>query len=179
MKKDGVYVVKVLIKDHHDKKNDLVSRPFVRAFNKIKSDGVNNFISNDGISLYCCLEFGKLYDIFTQRLIEVDDFDYEIIPSSDLTNAIKGLTQEEIGKIHSLIKKYIFGDDIDINFVEVSTMEELASDRAVMFKEYNNGLSLIDPYEKGRENDYKKSLQVRLRIEKEKNEKLENSQKRR
>lgn len=161
-----VYIVKVVIKDHHDEKKDLVSRPFVRAFNMLDNKNVKKFIEKDGITLYCCLENGLLYDIFTQRKIEVEDFDYEIIYDTEpFVNIIKCLDVNEIGMIHSLIRKYIFGDEVEIGFVKPETMEELAGDRAIMYDEYCNDLSLINPYEKGHENDYRKSLNERLIIE--------------
>ncbi|MBQ6817218.1 MAG: hypothetical protein IJO27_02180, partial [Bacilli bacterium] len=71
-----------------------VSRPFVRAFNKVKNTNLKKFIGEHCVYLYCCLENGKLYDIFTQRPIEVDNFEYEIIPSHDLTAIIRGLSKE-------------------------------------------------------------------------------------
>ena len=179
MKDKEVYVVKVLIKDHHDKINDFISGPFVRAFNKLKNNNMKKFVDANGVYLYCCLENGILHDIFTQRKIDADEFTYEIVPSSDLTNIIKGLSKEEIGMVDALIKKFIFGDDIHIDFVNVLSMEELASDRALMFKDYNNGLSLINPYEVGHESDYNKSLVDRLLIEKVKKESSEKGKKRR
>lgn len=179
IKDKDVYIVKVLIREIHDKNNDFVSRPFVRAFRQIKGDGFKRFINSDSVILYCCLENGTLYDIFTQRKIEADDFDYEIIPSSQLAETIKGLEQDEIVKVHTLIRKYIFGDNVKIDFVNVCEMEDLASDRAVMFKEYNEGLSLINPYEKGHENDYNKSLNERLIIEKERRDLIKNAKRHR
>ncbi|MBQ6817219.1 MAG: hypothetical protein IJO27_02185 [Bacilli bacterium] len=81
--------------------------------------------------------------------------------------------------IDVLIRRFIFGDSVRIDFVDVLSMGELASDRAVMFKDYNSGLSLINPYEKGHENDYSKSLVERLVIEKNKREVLEKGKKHR
>lgn len=161
-------VARVLIKNHHDKKTDLVSRPLVRAFNKIKSNGVSNFITDGGIYLYGCLEDGVFYEIFSQLPIKVNNLEYEMVPSSELLNNIKGLSQDEIRKIYSLIKKLVFGENVSIDFVEISTKEECASDRALLFKEYNNDLSYINPYERNHENDYNLSLIERIKIEEDK-----------
>ena len=180
-----VYIVKVVIKDHHDEKKDLVSRPFVRAFNmldnkNVKKATVSETFEKDGITLYCCLENGLLYDIFTQRKIEVEDFDYEIIYDTEpFVNIMKQLDVNEIGMIHSLIRKYIFGDEVEIGFVKPETMEELAGDRAIMYDEYCNDLSLINPYEQCHENDYRKSLNERLIIEKKRKESIINARKHR
>lgn len=166
-KKDKkVYAVKVLIKSHYDNKGDLVSKPFVRAFNKINSQGIKKFITEEGVILYCTLENDKLYDVFTQKLIEVDNFNYEVIPSSILVDVVKSLSKEEIHMVDALIKKFILGESIDIDFVEVSTMEELSKDRAELFADYELGLTTINPYERYHENDYNKSLNERLVLEK-------------
>lgn len=166
MEKERVSVVKILIKDHHDEKDDLVSRPLVRAFNKIERTNIKNFVSEDGIYLYCCLENNELYEIFTQRKLEMDDVKYEVVPSEELIEKVKSLSEDEIGMIYSLIRKFVFGEDIKIDFVDVLTMDDNAIDRAILFKEYNNDLSFINPYENKHENDYSLSLIERYNIEK-------------
>ena len=158
-------VVKFLVKDHHDSKDDLVSRPLVRAFKKINQGGVKNFITDNGVYLYGYLEDDSVYDVFTERLIEIDNLNYEEASSNELVSKVRTLKEEEIGKMHALINELVFGQKAKIDF-EISTMEEEAYDRNLMFQEYNEGLSLINPYEKGCENDYKKSLVERALIEK-------------
>ena len=166
MEKGKVSVVKILIKDHHDRVDDLVSRPLVRSLKKINTNGINQIIDENGIYLYCILENGELYETFTQRKLEIDNIDYQEISSADLVNVVKLLNEKDIGMLHSLICKYVFGDKIKIDFVE-ETMEERASDRAILFQEYNNDVSLINPYEKEHENDYNLSLIERYNIEKQ------------
>lgn len=172
MNEDRVLIVKILIKDHHDKIDDLVSRPLVRALKKVGTDSISKFIDKDGISLYCCLDNGIFYEVFTQRKLEMDDIDYEVVSSKELKDKVKSLTKEEIGMLHTLIRKFIFGENIKIDLSKFSTMEDLAKDRAILFKEYNNGLLLINPYDKDHENDYSKSLVERYNIEKEIREKI-------
>lgn len=163
-------VIKILVKNHHDKKGDLVSRPLVRAFNKLNFSGVDNFLAEDkgGVYLYGYLEDGKFYEIFTNQAFDINDIMYETISSSNLLEIIRGLNKQEITQLYSLIGKLVFGNPVNIDFVEVSTMEENASDRALLFKEYNQGLSYINPYERYHENDYSKSLVERMKIDNEK-----------
>jgi len=153
MEKEKIAVVKILIKDHHDNVDDLISRPLVRALKKINTDGINKFISENGIYLYCTLENDGLHEIFTKRNLSMNDVGYVEISSQELIEIVKSLNEEEIGMMYSLIRKYVFGDKIRIDFVE-ETMEERACDRAILFREYNNDLSLINPYEKYHEYDY-------------------------
>lgn len=172
-------VIKLLVKDHHDNKEDLVSRPLVRAFNKIKTESIKNFIDNNGVYLYCYQEDDKVYEVFTQREIDLEGVNYQEVSSQELLDNVKSLSQQEIGKIYALIGKLVLGDNVAVDFIDISTPEELASDRAVLFKEYNQGLSLINPYERNHENDYNKSLVERMMVEKEIIKKQEETKRRR
>ena len=158
-------VVKILVKDHHDSKEDLVSRPLVRGFKKINQGGVSNFITENGVYLYGYLEDDSVYEVFTERPLEVENLEYEEATSNELVCNVRCLKEEEIGKMHALIDKLVFGQKAKMD-LEISTMEEKAMDRNVFFEEYNNGLTSINPYERGFENDYDKSLMERVQIEK-------------
>lgn len=141
-------VIRILIKDHYDKKEDLVSRPLVRAFRKLNSNGINKFITDDGVYIYAHKKGYVVTEIVTQKVMKINGFDYEVVNSGELLKIIKSLKENEIAQLHELIRKYVFGENIDIKFMEVSTMEERASDRAMQFKEYNQGLSNVNPYDK-------------------------------
>ena len=159
-------VAKVLIKDHHDAREDLVSRPLVRALKKMKSNGVDNFITSNGIYLYGYVLDDKFYEIFTGNLLDIDNLVYQIVPSGELLSKMKFLSKDEIRKIHALVSKLVFGSQENTDFMEISSLQELASDRASLFKEYNQDLSYINPYEKGALTNYNKSLVERAAIEK-------------
>lgn len=158
-----IETIKILIKDHYDKENDLVSRPLVRAYHKMKSDNVNRFINEQGIYLYGYQKDGDVYELFTNKLLDIAIFNYEVVDSGEVLTNVKALTKEEIGQLYALINKFVFGEKIDIKFMEVSTMEEKAKDRACLFDEYNRGLSSFNPYDKEHPSDYDKSLIERFK----------------
>jgi len=151
-------VIKILIKDHFEKKGDLVSRPLVRAYNKIDNDGIKRFIGENGIYLYAYKKGNQIYELFTGLLIDIDNINYDIVDSKEMSDKVNTLSKDEIMMIYLLVRKFVFGDNIDINFVEVSTMQELADDRAMQFLNYNAGLSDINPYDKDCPNAYNLSL---------------------
>ena len=61
-----------------------------------------------------------------------------------------------------LIKKYVFGEEANIDSIDESTIEEKAEDRRILFNNYNDGLSNINPYDKDNPNEYKKSIVQKL-----------------
>ena len=91
------------------------------------------------------------------------DKDYEVFDSGELLKMFKSLKKREIQDLHILIRKYVFGENVNVNFMEVSTMEERASDRAVQFKEFNKGLSDVNPYDKEHLTDYDQVMVGRKR----------------
>ena len=156
-------VVRILIKDHHDSKEDLVSRPLVRAYRKLNSNGIKQFITDNGIYLYGHKKGNVVTEIITQQVMNVSDKDYEVFDSGELLKMFKSLKKREIQDLHILIRKYVFGENVNVNFMEVSTMEERASDRAVQFKEFNKGLSDVNPYDKEHLTDYDQVMVGRKR----------------
>ena len=163
MEKKKCEVVRILIKDHYDKKEDLVSRPLVRAYKKLNSENINKFITDGGIYLYGFIEDGIIRELVTQQVIDLNNMEYEIVNSSDVLSIMKSLTTKEIQRIYALISKYVFGASVEIDFVEVSTLEEKAKDRAYLFDEYNNNLTALNPYDKVNPMEYDKSIVERGR----------------
>lgn len=155
--------VKVLIKNHHDVKEDLISRPLVRAYNKLDGNGIKNLITDNGIWLYGYMKDGKFYELFTDNLIDINIPSYIKVSAKEVEDIKTSLTNEELAKIFVLIQKFIFGLDVKVDFLEVSTMEEKACDRNVLLGEYHRGLTDINPYDKEDPMAYNRSLVERHR----------------
>ncbi len=63
-------------------------------------------------------------------------------------------TMEESRKgiLNKIVRNVLFGEDIDLGF-EVSTIEELARDRAIELDAYEKRLSRINPYQRLNQGD--------------------------
>ncbi len=80
-------------------------------------------------------------------------FNFERIPE-DSINKYASLRANK--KLRDVIRKIIFNENNDF---EVTTMEELAEDRAIQFDAYTNGLTTINPYTE----EYIKDKSLRLK----------------
>ena len=137
---------KIVIKNNYEKRGDLVLRNFVRAIKKINA---TLFLDGDNALLYGIVNSnGTFYEMFTGESIDYDN--YVLVSENEIFNAF--FSEKNSGQIYSVIENILFGKDINLGF-DVSTMEDLAKDRAIEFEAYNNFMSRINPYQKlGQEN---------------------------
>ena len=134
-----------LIKDHYDNPNDLVSRRLNRAIRKI-NDNFSNIISNNGVYVYIYKLNNNFYEFFTGEQIN-ENILLEKVEIDTILNMLDSLKESQAYyKMYFLIEKLLFNRNYSISFIEVSTMEEKASDRYQLFNEYNNDLTDINPY---------------------------------
>ena len=133
-------VGRIVVKNNYEKRGDLVLRSYIRALKKIKA-GV--LLREDHAYIYGNIgEDGKFYEFFTKELI---DYNYYDLASPDELYGLNYIPIKEMYQIKKIIDHVLFRKDIDFNF-EISSIEELAEDRAIEFEAYNNYLSRINPY---------------------------------
>ena len=126
---------KIIVKSDYENKGDLVYRPLVRAY---LQNGFINFMQKDKVFLLGIIKNGVFYELFTRKVIPTTK--YEEISVHEFKSLIDSLSEEQIEELKMTINDSLSGNDTH------STMEELATDRAVEFDAYNNDLSKINPY---------------------------------
>ncbi len=142
---------KIIIKDNYEQRGDLVLRSYIRALKKAKANLLLD--GNNGIIYGVVDEAGDFCEIFTSRVIDYDDY-VTISPQEDIEfcKEISILSQEEMLLLKNIIENVLFNQNNELGF-EVSSMEDLAKDRAIEFDAYDNFMSLINPYQRLNEND--------------------------
>ena len=131
---------KIIVKSNYEKRGDLVLRSYVRALKKINAI---KFIDGDNAIIYGFLDdSGVFHEIFTNEVIDYDN--YVSVLAEEIYHIIN-LPKELKDLIKKVNEKVLFDKTIDLGF-EISTMEELAKDRAVELDAYDNCLSRINPY---------------------------------
>ena len=136
---------RIKVKNNYEKRGDLVLRSYIRALKKVNA---NLLLDGDDAYIYGVVDKnGTFHELFTKETFKYDY--YEIIPL-DACLDLTLLSPKRLEKLKLIVEHFIFGHD-DIDF-EVSTIEELAEDRAIEFEAYNNGLSRINPYNRLNDN---------------------------
>ena len=131
---------KIVVKNNYDQRGDLVLRSYIRAIKKIKADLL---LDGDKAFIYGMIDNdGHFQEVFTKGIIDYDN--YEEVSTYDVDELMK-LSLPEIKLIKMIIESVIFGKTNKFDF-EISTIEDLAMDRAIEFDAYINYLSRINPY---------------------------------
>lgn len=132
---------KIVVKSNYEKKGDLVLRSYVRALTKI---GETRLLDGQGNAfIYGVIDdFGRFHELFTNEIIDFDD--YIIINIEELIE-LDYISDSRKALLKKIMESVLFDKKVDLNF-EISSMLELAEDRAVEFKAYNDDLSKINPY---------------------------------
>ncbi len=131
---------KIIVKNDYEKRGDLVLRSFIRALKK--ANGVE-LLDGDNALIYGMVdEFGRFYEFFTKEIIDCEN--YVIIPLEEYID-VCFMPREKKDTLRKIIEKLILEKDIELE-IDSSTIEELAKDRLIEFKAYNNYLSRINPF---------------------------------
>lgn len=144
----------ILVKKEYEELGDFVFRPVVREYEKI---GVGNLLSDNGaIILGMINENGLFTEFFTSKEIPTDV--YIEINDNDLEFFLDGLTDDQKDKISEVIYKVVFNN----HKIDDRTIEDLkldfaidSHDRGIELDAYENGLSLINPFDMRNPNLYK------------------------
>ncbi len=138
---------KIIVKNRYEKRGDLVLRSYIRALKKIEA---NTFLDGDNGLIYGTIgDDGNFREFFTREIIDYNSLVF--VPHSEFVN-IYFLPDQKWKLMRKINQKVLFNQDIDLN-IEISGIEDLASDRAIEFEAYNNNLSIINPYQKLNENN--------------------------
>lgn len=160
---------KVIVKNDYQKKGDLVFRPLLRAYNEI---GVKALIERGNALLVGMVDRdGIFHELFTGN--EFFCADYKEMDVGDIYEIKKELSSEDIVNIQNVINRLIFKKKVDVKQDdtivyegvnapdyqdELQKIKENDEDLKVEAKAYQNGLSLIDPYDKENLNGYRDFL---------------------
>ena len=138
---------KIVVKNNYEKRGDLVLRSYIRALRKINEE---RLLDGENALIYGIIDDeNKFHELFTDEIIDHDD--YILVDIEEIFDAatVPNNRKELLRKLMSMV---LFGNKEDLG-IEISSIEELAKDRAVEFEAYNNYLSRINPYMRLDEND--------------------------
>jgi len=146
---------KIYLNNNYETQNEISNRPLERGY--IKTGAIN--LINDKPFLLVFIDQDMLvHEAFTGNYLRMcyitgDENNENILTFNDLVNFnFELVTPDEMSKFIALrnnknlkraIRKIIFNEE---NEFEVSTMEELAEDRAIQAAAYEKNLTTINPY---------------------------------
>ena len=138
---------KIVVKNNYEKRGDLVLRSYIRALRKINEE---RLLDGENALIYGIIDDeNKFHELFTDEIIDHDDYILVDIEEIFDVATVPNNRKELLRKLMSMV---LFGNKEDLG-IEISSIEELANDRAVEFEAYNNYLSRINPYMRLDEND--------------------------
>ena len=146
---------KIYLCNNYETENEISNRPLERGYIKVGAINLINekpfllvFVDRDmlvhefytGAYLRMCNITGSDEDDSILTFNDLIQFNFESVNDSELQKFVALRNNKNLKKV---IRKVIFNEDNDI---EVSTMEELAQDRAIQSTAYDNNLTSINPY---------------------------------
>lgn len=142
----------ILVKNEYQEEGDLVFRPLVRAYKEI---GADSLIENgNAVILGVVDDNGVFYELFTGK-----EIDYSAHKEyAAIHRCLNSLSREKIELLVEKINSLVFNErgTKDRSSDEIrQMMEEDAKDRAIEQKAYEDGLSMVNPYDKENPNGYK------------------------
>ncbi len=133
---------KIIVKSDYEKRGDLVLRTYIRALKAIKPIS-DRLLDGDNAFIYGVIDDkGLFHEVFTGEVIGYSDY-ISVDEDEMILACIRNNEEKELLKAINL--KTLFNYDKNLGF-EISTMEDLAKDRAIEFTAYNNFLSPVNPY---------------------------------
>ena len=160
---------KIVVKNDYQKKGDLVFRPLLRAYNEI---GAKALMERGNALLVGMVDRdGMFHELFTEN--EFYCANYEEMDMGDIYEIKKNLSNEDIVNIQNVINSLIFKKKVEVKpnkeivyegvnspdyQDELKKIKENDEDLKVEVRAYQNGLSLIDPYDKENLNGYRDFL---------------------
>lgn len=139
---------KIVIKNNFESKEDIVCRPLIRSFKRVKN---NPLLSGENAFIYGYSDGDGVYELLTGLPIEYQD-SYELVDNSQMLEVwshIFKISEEEINQLRLYISKYIFQNDVKLDYdVFAEEMKDRSFDRFLQFEAYDKGLSLINPFSK-------------------------------
>lgn len=136
------YYVKIIYQYEYKNRYDNVNRPLIRAFQKIGAQSLLE--AGNRAILLGYFKDGKIYELFTNNRLDYNS--YHVIKEANANEILGNIDATSLDKISKIIRKIIFDEDVNLDF-EVSSMEDLALDRAKQFDAYEKGLTKINPYD--------------------------------
>ena len=132
---------KINVKKDYEEKGDLVFRPLLRVYEKLKTA----YSTHDNVvPLIGVIYNGEFYELTTWKKIEKAN--YEIIDFEEFETIINNLKLENLKLLRELINFSVFHEPSKIDY-GISSIEDLAKDRWVDFEGYNNELTNVNPYQ--------------------------------
>ena len=133
---------KIIVKNNYECRGDLVLRSYIRALEKVNAI---RFLENGNAVIYGVVDNDNtFYELLTNEIINIDNYVFvdviELFDAEFMPDNIRDLMKK-------INEKILFGKDVELGF-EVSTIEDLAKDRAIEFEAYDRYLSRINPYQR-------------------------------
>ena len=133
---------KIIVKSDYEKRGDLVLRTYIRALKAIKPIS-DRLLDGDNAFIYGIIDDkGLFHEVFTGEVIDYRDY-VSVDEDEMILVCIRNKEEKELFKAINL--KTLFNKDIKLGF-EISTMDDLAKDRAIESNAYDKFLSRINPY---------------------------------
>ena len=138
---------KIIVKNNYEQRGDLVLRSYIRALRKT---GVGRLLDGENAVIYGVVDNnGRFHEFFTNKVINYDNY---VLVSIDELYDVDMIPNNRKELLKKIMEKVLFGENVNLDF-EISTIEELAKDRAIEFDAYNSFLSRINPYLRLSESD--------------------------
>lgn len=144
---------KIYVKREHERKSDIVIKPLFREYEKLDNMEYFNVGKYIFILAYKDMETGKMFDLFTNHELNVNQMNYEEISEEEVIEMLNSVDKDTIGKMVNILNSFY-------NHTMEVTMEDKARDRYELFNEYNRGLSDINPYDQDDTQGYMYSKKI-------------------
>lgn len=136
-----MFFAKIVVKNNYKEKGDLVYRPLLRVYAKLKT-AYN--VMDDDVPLLGFVVDNDFFELTTWR--KIPDAEYVIISKEEFETIISNLKIENLRLLRELIEFSIFNESSKIDY-GISTIEDLILDRKIDYDAFNNFLTDINPYE--------------------------------
>ena len=145
---------KIVVKNEYKKKGDLVFRPLKRAYEMINANKLMRL--GNAFIIGTVNRDGEFIEFFTNKPIDYDG--YESISYGDVEEILRNLKKEDIKNIQSVIRKFVFNERIFLPYENhdyiAQDIKNRDIDLKIANKAYEDGLSLINPFDKENLNAY-------------------------
>lgn len=160
---------KIIVKNDYQKKGDLVFRPLLRAYNEIGAEALME--RGNALLIGMVDRDGIFHELFTGN--EFYCANYKEMDMGDIYEITRDLPKGINQKINNVINSLIFKKKVEIKpndgivyeginapdyQDELQKIKENDEDLKVEARAYENGLSLINPYDKENLNGYRDFL---------------------
>ncbi len=147
---------KIVIKNNYEEEGDLVFRPLFRAYKMI---GIDSLLKDNEAYILGIIDNNKFYELFTKK--EICYPKIELVDIKEFNNLVENIPIEKALALKEVLNVLLDESENKLGS-SLSTMEDLAQDRAIEFNAYNKEFTDINPYKEpfNAYNDFKYKCRV-------------------